>query len=603
MTSPKKIIIFFMVFKFLFESKCSETLSISKFYKPFILYLLTSFFNFNNFSKAILQKLFFMIRLLLISLLIISSTSSFSQILQDDFEGNSTITWNEEDIIMTLDADNPFSTNSSNTSGTALKYVDNGTGNYANIYFDSSRPIILEENTPFDLMIYIPGSSITGNQPNQISLKLQNKNRSEPWTTQTEIIKSVTPNNWQTITFDFATDDFINYNENSPDPLSRIDFNRVVLQVNGENNTDAVTAYIDNFYFEGGEDPTTPGNPNDPVYDQLVWSDEFNTNGTNQPLNSENWFHQTKLPQGGSWFNGEIQHYTDRTENSYVENGKMHLVAKKETFTNQGVTKQYTSARLNSKFAFTYGKVQVRAKLPTGVGTWPAIWMLGKNITETGGYWSNEGFGTTPWPACGEIDIMEHWGDNQNYVSSAMHTPSSYGGTINTAGQIVPTASTEFHIYTLEWYEDRMVFSVDGDVHYTYNPTVKNDQTWPFDKDQYILLNTAIEPSIESGFTESAMEIDYVRVYQESSLSTDVVADESKLTISPNPVNQFTTLINEGFNNNQTLEVYTIQGRLKETYSINDKRTRIDMSGWSAGVYLFKIKGSTNNQTYKIIKL
>ena len=174
----------------------------------------------------------------------------------------------------------------------------------------------------------------------------------------------------------------------------------------------------------------------------LVWADEFNTDGS---IDQEKWFHQTQLPNGYSWYNNELQHYTDEIENTYVSNGTLKIVAIKENYTDQGHTKQYTSARLNSKFAFTYGKVEVRAKLPTGQGTWPAIWTLGKNITEPGAYWFNQGFGTTGWPSCGEIDIMEHWGSNQNYVQSATHTPSSYGGTVNHGGQVLPTASTQFH--------------------------------------------------------------------------------------------------------------------------------------------------------------
>ena len=244
---------------------------------------------------------------------------------------------------------------------------------------------------------------------------------------------------------------------------------------------------------------------------QLVWSDEFDGNGA---INTTKWFHQTQIPAGGNWYNGEIQHYTNREDNSYVSDGLLKIVAKKETFNDQGFTKQYTSARLNSKYAFTYGRVEVRAKLPTGVGTWPAIWMLGKNINETGAYWQTQGHGNIGWPACGEIDIMEHWGDNQNYVQSAMHTPSSFGGTVNHGGQNIPTASSEFHIYVLEWSSEKMVFSVDDAIHYTYNPTVKNSSTWPFDSDQYLLLNIAIQSSIESSFTQSAMEIDYVRVYK-----------------------------------------------------------------------------------------
>lgn len=526
------------------------------------------------------------------------SLCSYSQLLKDNFDDDSTIsTWYADDIEMNTDFDNPV-INQENPSAKVLKYEDTG-GEYSNIGFDSSQPIILEDETPFNLKIYIASESLTGNQPNQISLKLQNRNQQEPWSNQTEIIKPLELDQWQTVIFDFSEDNYINLDPNSPDPLTRDDFNRVVLQVNGENNTDLVVAYIDDFYFEGGDADTDPDNPDDPVYDELVWSDEFDNDGE---LNSEKWFHQTELPNGSSWFNGEIQHYTDRIDNTFVEDGVMHLVAKKETFTDQGVTKEYTSARLNSKFAFTYGRVEVRAKLPSGVGTWPAIWMLGKNIQETGGYWDNEGYGTTPWPACGEIDIMEHWGDNQNFVQSAMHTPSSFGGTINHGGQIIPTASTEFHTYTLDWYEDRMVFSVDGNVHYVYEPEVQNPDTWPFTEEQYILLNTAIEPSIDPNFTESTMEIDYVRVYQESTLGTGEVTPDSKLKIYPNPVNRFVNVSIQNQFEDHNLEIYTIQGQLLEVHKLDNKKTKIDMSGLDSGVYLFKQKSKASSKTYKIIK-
>lgn len=247
-------------------------------------------------------------------------------------------------------------------------------------------------------------------------------------------------------------------------------------------------------------------------FTNLAWSDEFNGAGVGV-VNATNWFLQTQLTNGNSWFNGEVQHYTNRQDNSYVSNGTLKIVAKKETFTDQGVTKQYTSARLNSKFAFTYGRVEVRAKLPTGAGTWPAIWMLGKNVIEPGSYWTSTS-GTVNWPACGEVDIMEHWGNNQNYVQSAMHTPSSYGNTTNLGGQTIPTVSSDFHIYTLEWTSDKMVFSVDGIVHYTYNPAVKDASTWPFNAPQYLLLNVAMQPYIDPNFSQSTMEVDYVRVYQ-----------------------------------------------------------------------------------------
>lgn len=242
----------------------------------------------------------------------------------------------------------------------------------------------------------------------------------------------------------------------------------------------------------------------------LVWSDEFNRSGT---IDSSKWFQQTQLLNGVSWYNGEIQHYTNRQTNSFENNGSLNIVAIKESFTDQGQTKQYTSARLNSKFAFKYGRVEVRAKLPSGTGTWPAIWMLGKNVIETGAFWSST-YGTAYWPNCGEVDIMEYWGTNQNYVQSAMHTPSSYGNTANLGGQVVATASSQFHVYALDWTAEKMVFSVDGVVHYTYNPPVKNATTWPFDSEQYLLLNLAILPSISQNYTSGTMEVDYVRIYQ-----------------------------------------------------------------------------------------
>lgn len=245
---------------------------------------------------------------------------------------------------------------------------------------------------------------------------------------------------------------------------------------------------------------------------ELVWSDEFEGNGA---INEDKWFLQTQLPPGGNWWGGLIQHYTNRVENTHMKNGHLYLVAKKEQFTDQGKTKAYTSARLNSKFAFTYGQIEIRAKLPKGIGTWPAIWMLNKNIDEDGAYWDNEGFGTTKWPNCGEIDILEHWGKNQDYISSALHNASSYGDIVkNLGGQKIKNASDQFHIYTLDWSKDKIVFSVDGIKHYEYRPPVKNNATWPYDSDYYLLLNIAIKPDIDSLFVESPMVVDYIRVYQ-----------------------------------------------------------------------------------------
>jgi|694.fasta_scaffold00836_47 beta-glucanase (GH16 family) len=260
----------------------------------------------------------------------------------------------------------------------------------------------------------------------------------------------------------------------------------------------------------------------DVVYTDLVWSDEFDNNGA---VNSTKWFHQTQLPAGGSWFNGEVQHYTNQLTNSFVNGGFLNIVSKKEPFTDQGITKQYTSARLNSKFAFLYGRVDIRAKIPTNQGTWPALWLLGKNINEDGGFFDAQ-FGTTNWPACGEIDIMEH-GITQSqpagYVQSAIHTPSSFGNTINHGGTIASNLGTDYHVYSMNWSPFQITFLLDGVAFYTYNPAVKNASTWPFNAEQYLLLNIAmggVAGTIPSNFTQASMEIDYVRVYQNAMLDT-----------------------------------------------------------------------------------
>ncbi len=233
--------------------------------------------------------------------------------------------------------------------------------------------------------------------------------------------------------------------------------------------------------------------------DVLVWSDEFEFDGAPCP---DNWTYDigNGCPDLCGWGNGESQYYTDRPANVIVEDGVLKLTARAEAF--EGF--DYTSARLLSKdiFAFQYGRVEVRAKLPTGGGTWPAIWMLGADID------------TNPWPGAGEIDIMEHVGNNQDVVSSALHFPGNSGGDAIFEEINIPGASTEFHIYAVEWTASTIIFSVDGVEYHTFN----NSDSVPFNKDFFMLLNVAMGGTfggaIDPAFTESTMEIDYVRVYQ-----------------------------------------------------------------------------------------
>ena len=537
----------------------------------------------------------------LILAIIISFSSHIlaqNQTVEDDFEGNGTITnWFGDNCNINTNQTNLYA-DSNNNSATVLKYDDVG-GTYSNVRFEINNTFNLLSDYVFTLKIYVPSSGLTGSQTNQVSLKLQDGSLNEPWSTQSEILKPIILDQWQTISFDFLNDNYINLDQNSQPPTQRTDFNRVLIQVNGENNNDLVLAYIDDFYYNGTIIV-------DPIYDTLIWSDEFEGEGV---IDNSKWHHQTLLPNGSSWYNNEIQHYTDRIDNSNVSNGVLNIVAKKEVYSSQGVTKQYTSARLNSKFAFQYGKIEIRAKLPSGLGTWPAIWTLGKNINENGAYWDNQGYGTTSWPACGEIDIMEHWGYNQNYVQSATHTPSSYGGTVNIGGQVIPTASSEFHTYTLLWYPDKLIFSVDGNIHYTYKPIELNSDTWPFNEEQYLLLNFAILPDIDPNFVADTLEVEYVRVYQSAPLSINEI-DNSKsfgLINTPNPAKNYTIIsYNLPDNANVQLYIHNVNGQLIKTL-LEEKQTagkhqiKWNTDNLLSGIYFYTLKTENNIVTKKCI--
>ena len=232
---------------------------------------------------------------------------------------------------------------------------------------------------------------------------------------------------------------------------------------------------------------------------EVTWSEEFNYTG---PVDNSIWTHEIGNGNGG-WGNGESQYYTSSLNNVKVEDGVLKITAKREDIAGY----EYTSARIISrdKYEFQYGKVDIRAKLPSGSGTWPALWLLGANHSEVG------------WPACGEIDIMEHWGHNPTVISSALHTPSSYTNTVNHAETIVSDYDQEFHIYSMDWNEDRIQFLVDDVVFYTYSPSPKTDQNWPFNQDAFFILNIAMGGNwfdIDPEFSQSTMEVDYIRIYQ-----------------------------------------------------------------------------------------
>ena len=251
----------------------------------------------------------------------------------------------------------------------------------------------------------------------------------------------------------------------------------------------------------------------------LIWSDEFDYTG---PPNEAKWNYEKGFVR-----NRELQYYTSaRKENARVENGHLVIEARKEIWPNPDYrddassrrwqrsrkAADYTSASLitKDKASWTYGRIEVKAKLPTGKGVWPAIWMLGTNIREVG------------WPKCGEIDIMEYVGYDPNTVCANVHM-AKYNHTKGTGkGSKIkadkPYAS--YHTYAVEWTPERMDFFFDKHKYFTFNNEHGGVDVWPFDQPHYLILNLAIGGSWggQKGIDESIFPqkflIDYVRVYR-----------------------------------------------------------------------------------------
>ena len=462
------------------------------------------------------------------------------------------------------------------------QFVNSGSDPWEGAFIDLAVAVDLDANRLLTLSFYQTSAASRG-----ILLKLEGGNGPD-----VEVLRTVSAQGWtENLSFDFSNATISGTNDVI---VATGSYSRLTVFVDGGSSI-AGTYLLDN--INDGSEASDP-NELDVIYNELVWSDEFD--GPEGPINTNNWFHQTLLPNGVSWYNNEVQHYTDRIENSYVQNGMLHITAIKESFTDQGVTKEYTSARLNSKFAFTYGRVDVRAQLPSGAGTWPAIWTLGKNIDEPGAYWQTQGFGEVSWPACGELDIMEHGLYAPNEVSVAVHTPSSFGNTVNTSSQLLSDVAGNFYVYSMNWSPNEVAFMIDGTVIYRYNPNDKNDNTWPFYQDQYLILNIAMggaAGAIDPNFTESSLIIDYVRIYQGASLSTDTAILE-EVRIYPNPTYDILRL--SGTHPIDRVEVFNTVGQLISVQYPEDRSIKIDQ--FPEGVYMLNLYSGAQKKRLKFIK-
>ncbi|MCP5270416.1 MAG: glycoside hydrolase family 16 protein [Burkholderiaceae bacterium] len=241
-----------------------------------------------------------------------------------------------------------------------------------------------------------------------------------------------------------------------------------------------------------------------PAHYVLAWADEFDTPG--QP-DAARWVADTGRNQAG-WYNNELQYYAaGRLENAEVRDGRLVITARRESLSTapDWGGQRYTSARLITRglAEWTYGFFEVRARMPCGRGTWPAIWTLG-----SGGR----------WPQDGELDILEHTGRNPDHVFSTVHTAAGSGGAGRGAGRTLATACSAFHDYQMHWTPERIVFSVDGVEHFRYLNSGPGGAAWPFDAPQFLILNIAIGGDlggpVDDAIFPVEMQVEHVRVWQ-----------------------------------------------------------------------------------------
>lgn len=231
----------------------------------------------------------------------------------------------------------------------------------------------------------------------------------------------------------------------------------------------------------------------DEDFTKLVWEDNFNTDGAPNPAN---WGYDLGTGSDG-WGNGELQSYTSDAKNVKVEGGMLKITAIKEG-------SGYSSARIKTedKFKFKYGKVEFRAKMPAGVGTWGAVWSLGQDYKTVG------------WPNCGEIDFLEYVGKNPNEIIGAFHFPGNSGGGAIVGKTTISNAATEFHVYKTIWTATSIKMYVDDKLYHS----LPNTPATVYNKDFFLIMNVAMGGGlggpVETGFTQSTMEVDYIKVYQ-----------------------------------------------------------------------------------------
>ena len=338
---------------------------------------------------------------------------------------------------------------------------------------------------------------------------------------------------------------------------------------------------------------------------ELVWAEEFDTD----TLDMGNWEYQigTGASEGlFSWGNNERQYYTDREENIYLEDNKLHIRALDGDFANRS----YTSARIRTKDKadFKYGKFEIRAKVPEGQGMWPAIWMMPTESV----------YGT--WPKSGEIDIMELVGHIPNVVHGTVHYGPDWPNNLEHGGSITKSDgnySDDFHVYSIIWKPDQIDWFVDGQLYARTTPSHLAPHNWPFDQYFHFILNVAVggnwpgDPDETTEFPQE-MIVDYVRVYEDATLTSS----EEDLTLPsnialnqnyPNPFNPSTEISFElPSQSDVRVEVYDMMGRrvataANGTYPAGTHSVTFDASNLSSGTYIYRLITDSFQQSRSMV--
>ena len=472
-------------------------------------------------------------------------------------------------------------TDSSNPSNTVGVIQNTAQNLYEGVYLDLNPNINFDQSKLITFDFYSTLGSAT-----LIQVKFEG---SDSGFGEAFVEATVPGNGWSEVQLDFSQAHIIG--ESGTQSISG-NFSRIALFVAPGQNL-AGTFFIDN--IDGGNDSTL-------MFDELVWSDEFEDySGAPDPTK---WHHQIiPIINGTNWANNEVQHYTDKIENSFVSDGTLKIKAIKENYTYNGVPKNYTSARLNSKYAFQYGRIDVRAKLPSEAGTWPAIWTLGANINEIGNYFGST-YGSVGWPDCGEIDIMEQNGWDKSVSYGYMHYRNSFTGEYENQGTttIINDSSGIYHTYSLIWTEDVIQILLDDTVFFER----ANIEQIPYDNPHYILLNIAMGGAlggeIPESFENATMEVDYVRVYQQSPLSLDSTDQITTAKMYPNPARNKVEI---SLNSNKLvkdIEVFDVTGKMiLSQNNINQNNTALNISDLVSGLYIVAIKTNSTVITKRLI--